>query len=224
MKRIHISIKLVITLAFVFARDIPAQSTMRQAGDGCVWKLHEFKELGVRLNYKECDKSHDKWLLRQDGNWIKQDRPSDNVIFGRHELIRVFSKPENQSIEEAISAQVISQIEISEWRSKARNSRDQKLARMACEPIEVKRHFTNTPGKIKLELYPKAGSYRNKIEKDLQSFPRDFGCGRYGAGQGHRYFEYHPNESKTRFLFVEFGWDDDALFEENSIEILEPSL
>jgi hypothetical protein len=44
-----------------------------------------------------------------------------------------------------------------------------------------------------------------------------------GAGQGGRYFAYHPGQSKTRFIFVEFDWDDDALFDDNSIDIVEPT-
>lgn len=198
------------------------QTSLRDPGPGCTWKLHEFRDLGVRINYKSCDSSQSQWELRQKDDWIMQHRLGDDVIFGSHYLIRVFTKPADQSIEDAIREQVISKIEVNEWKSKLRNLKDQKLARKACEPIEVERHFRNTEAKIRLELYPKDGPYRRSIERDLRSFPRNFGCGAYGAGQGSRYFEYHPQASKTRFIFVEFGWDEDAMFEENSIELFEP--
>lgn len=208
-----------------------AQTHLRDAGAGCIWKPYEFLDLGVRINYKSCDPSQDQWELRQKDDWITQHRLGDDVIFGSHYLIKVFTKPENQSIEDAIREQVISKIEVSEWRQKALNLRDQKQARKVCQPVEFGlRHRTrakplNTDevgGKVLLELIPSPSAYRRRIEKDLQQFPRDFGCGSFGAGQGTRYFEYHPKESKARFIFVEFGWDDDALFEEDSIELFEP--
>jgi len=63
------------------------------------------------------------------------------------------------------------------------------------------------------------GAYAKKIDKELQQEPRDFGCGNYGAGQSTMYFEYHPGETKTKFLWVDTG-QDEPLFDQASIEFL----
>jgi hypothetical protein len=63
------------------------------------------------------------------------------------------------------------------------------------------------------------GAYAQKIDKELKQEPRDFGCGEFGAGQSTAYFEYHPEESKTKFLYVDTG-QDEPLFDQASIEFL----
>ncbi len=201
---------------------VSAQSFVRSAGEGCVWKPYEFLELGIRLKYKHCTDPNSHFTLRQESDWIKQHRPADDVIFGSHNLIRVFTKRPEQTIEEAIKEQVVAHITVSEWKQESRNLRDQKIARKVCHAVYSEMHRTSSPDKIRLEIYPQKGPYLSSIKKDLEKFPRDFGCGEYGAGQGMRYFEYQPSKSKTRFIFVEFGWDTDALFDEDSIEIFAP--
>jgi hypothetical protein len=76
--------------------------------------------------------------------------------------------------------------------------------------------FTDRQKRL-LTLMP-TGAYRTRILADLQQEPRDFGCGPYGATQGVTYFEYHPHESRTVFLFVVYG-EDEPLFDEQSILI-----
>ena len=70
------------------------------------------------------------------------------------------------------------------------------------------------------ELVP-TGAYARLIDRELRKGPRDFGCGAYGKGQANAYFEYHPGESKTKFLWVNAG-QDAPLFDENSVEIVGP--
>lgn len=212
----------LLFMALFCTQNVIAQTLARSAGEGCIWKPYKFKQLGIRLNYKDCADPDSRFVLRQDGDWIKQHRPADDVIFGSHHLIRVFSKSEHQSIEAAIKEQIVANITISEWKQSSRNLRDQRSARAVCRAVVMKPRQGLSADKILLEIYPKNGAYYSKIKQDLKKFPCDFGCGEYGAGQGSRYFEYHPTKSKTRFIFVEFGWDDDALFDENSIEIFEP--
>lgn len=222
MKRDNLYRSIIFILSLFCIQGVSAQTFVRSAGEGCVWKPYEFKQLGIRLNYKDCADPDSRFVLRQDGDWIMQHRPADNVIFGSDHFIQVFSKPEHQSIEAAIKEQIVANISISEWKQASRNLRDQKSARAVCRAVVMKTRRGLSADKIRLEIYPKNGAYYSRIKQDLKKFPRDFGCGEYGAGQGGRYFEYHPTKSKTRFIFVEFGWDDDALFDENSIEIFEP--
>jgi hypothetical protein len=75
-------------------------------------------------------------------------------------------------------------------------------------------------GRLVFELVP-TGAYARWIDRELQKGPRDFGCGAYGKGQETVYFEYHPAESKTKFMFVNYG-PDAPLFDENSIEFFSP--
>lgn len=58
--------------------------------------------------------------------------------------------------------------------------------------------------------------YRDQVYAELRQYPRDFGCGPFGEGQGSTYFEYHPNESLTRYAFVIYGMDE-PLFDERSL-------
>jgi hypothetical protein len=209
----------LFSLVFVnglLASDAEAQTASRNAGAGCAWKPYEFKELGVRLLFKDCKDPVAQYELHLEGDWIKVRRPSDPVTFGSQYLIRVLSKPADQSITEAIQNQFVAQIVIDDSTDKRKNSRDQIAARKQCGVI-AKAQWNDDPLLQRFEIMPKPGKYKRQIDRQLQKEPRDFGCGVYGAGQSTTYFEYHPQQSKTKFIYVNFGWDEDALFDEKTI-------
>jgi hypothetical protein len=200
----------------LITNNVAAQTASRDAGAGCMWKAYEFKKLGVRLLFKDCKDPAAHYELRQEGDWIKMHRPSDPVTFGSQYLIRVLSKPADQSIAESIQKQFVEQILISDSTDQRKNKRDQIVARKQCGVI-AKTQWNNDPLLQRFEIMPKPGKYKRQIERALQKEPRDYGCGEYGAGQSTTYFEYHPQQSKTKFIYVNFGWDDDALFDEKTI-------
>lgn len=200
----------------LIANDAEAQTPSRDAGAGCTWKPYEFKELGVRLLFKDCEDPAAHYELHREGDWIKMRRPSDPVTFGSQYLIRVLTKPADQGITESIQKQFVEQIVINDSTDKSKNKRDQFVARKQCGVI-VKAQWNDDPLLQRFEIMPKPGKYKRQIDRQLQKEPRDFGCGEYGAGQSTTYFEYHPQQSKTKFIYVNFGWDEDALFDEKTI-------
>jgi hypothetical protein len=92
------------------------------------------------------------------------------------------------------------------------------VARASCQVRPFKNPEVKGAGKHLFTILP-TGAYARKIRKELHESPRDFGCGEFGAGQSTAYFEYHPAESRTTFLYVDTG-QDEPLFDQASIEII----
>ncbi len=192
------------------AEDIKGSRSPYQNWD-CAWKQHEFKDPGVRLLFQKCSSPKMYYELSVKDGWIEQHRPSDDVIFGSHRILRMFSKPAGQSIEDAIKINFIDKI-------KLQNKSEELQARKSCKVVKTT-GFSLQGGKITLTIKP-TGNYEKAIMKKLAKSPGDFGCGEYGQRQGLTYFEYHPLESKTKYAFVIYGFDE-PLFDENSIEFIE---
>lgn len=184
----------------------------RPAMEGCVWKPYQSQRLGIRLLFQECADPGQRYVLTENGDWLERHRPADDVIFGSHRIIRVFSKPASQSIEDTIRKNFIGRITLDD-------KREQAQARKHCRVVETPDYRLKDEQKITLTLVP-TGRYKKKIDKDLQDSPRDFGCGEYGMDQAGTYFEYHPTRTKTKYAFVIYGMDE-PLFDENSIEFIE---
>lgn len=179
----------------------------RDPEPGCTWQPFESRELGIRLLVQDCADPRAKYVFSARDGWLEQHRPADDMTFGSSRVIRVLSKPADQPIETAIRAQFIATLA-------------EREAQASCKVVPAKETAVKRGGKRLFELVP-TGAYEKKILRELQKEPRDFGCGDYGKGQSTVYFEYHPAESKTRFLWVDAG-QDAPLFDENSIEFISP--
>ncbi len=173
----------------------------RAPGEGCTWR--PFQALGLRLLVQECTADWMHYVFSANGDWIEEHRPSDDRTFGGHGIIRVLRKPADMPIEQAIMEFAGSTLPAE--------------ARGQCVVAAPEHTPIKDARKIVLTLKP-AGAYARKIEAEMRKGPRDFGCGQYGAGLQDTYFEYHPNESRTRFLFVVYGMDE-PLFDERNIGI-----
>jgi hypothetical protein len=184
-----------------------AGAASRDPETGCTWQPFESKELGVRLLVQDCTDPSAKYVFSAKDGWLEQHRPADDRTFGSPRVLRVLSKPADQPIEAAIRAQFIATLA-------------DKAARASCKVAPAKKTAVKGGGKQVFELVP-TGAYEKKIMRELQKEPRDFGCGDYGKGQSTVYFEYHPAQSKTRFIWVDAG-QDAPLFDENSIEFIPP--
>ncbi|HYM73047.1 MAG TPA: hypothetical protein VET89_08705 [Stellaceae bacterium] len=112
------------------------------------------------------------------------------------------SKPADQTIEAAIAQQFIATLTDTE-------------AKASCKVRAFKNPAVKGKGKLLFQIMP-TGAYARKVEKKLQQEPGDFGCGDFGAGQSTAYFEYHPAETKAKFLYVDTG-QDEPLFDQDSI-------
>jgi hypothetical protein len=191
--------------ALLLAAMIPvAAMAQRPPEPGCAWR--PFTGLGLSLKVQDCSDPGLRYVFSVKGDWIEQHRPSDDATFGAHQVIRVLTKPAQMPIEQAVLAF-------------ARPTLPPE-AHGACAVVRAERSPLKGKGKVALTLMP-TGAYAKKIDSDLQDEPRDFGCGEYGADQPVTYFEYHPAESRTRFLYVVYG-EDAPLFDEQSIQIGNP--
>jgi hypothetical protein len=182
-----------------------AAQPSRQPYDGCTWRPFESKELGLRLLVQNCTdpKMHYEFSVK-DG-WLEQHRPADDSTFNPARIIRVLSKPADQAIEAAIQQQFIDTL-------------TDKQAKTSCKPRPFKNPAVKAKGSLLFQIMP-TGAYAKLIQKRLEKEPGDFGCGDFGAGQSTAYFEYHPDETKTKFLYVDTG-QDEPLFDEGSIEFI----
>ena len=180
----------------------------RHADPGCAWKPFESPELGIKLLVQDCTDPSAHYVFSAKDGWLEQHRPSDDTTYGSPRVIRVLAKPADQPIEAAIRQQFIDTLA-------------DKTARASCKVAPDKETAVKGAGKQVFELVP-TGAYAKKINcASCGKEPRDFGCGDYGKGQATLYFEYHPGESKTKFIWVDAG-QDAPLFDENSIEFIPP--
>ena len=184
---------------------VAAAETSRAPDPGCSWENFESSDLGVRLLVENCADPSMHYVFSVNGDWVEQHRPSDDRTFGSHEMIRVLTKPADQPVEVAIRERFIARLA-------------EKAARASCKVVPAKDTGVHGDGKILLEIVP-SGAYERKIMRQLKKEPRDFGCGDYGKGQANLYFEYHPAESKTKYLWIDAG-QDEPLFDQDSLKII----
>ena len=196
---------ILLILLVLAARPAAAVEPSRPPDQGCSWESFESASLGIRLLVENCADPGMHYVFSANGDWLEQHRPSDDTIFGSHQVIRVLTKPAEQPIEAAIRQEFIATL-------------TDKAAKASCKVARAKDTGVNGDGKILFELVP-SGAYARKIERELKEEPRDFGCGDYGKGQATRYFEYHPVQSKTKYLWIDAG-QDQPLFDQNSVEII----
>lgn len=175
----------------------------RQAEKTCQWKPFDSSSLGLRMLVQDCASENMHYIFSTNGDWIEAHRPADDATFNGPRQIKVFRKAADQPIEDALRDFFIKQLPAD--------------ASASCMVRPMEKSPVNNKDKIVLEIYP-TGDYEKKILEELKKEPRDFGCGRYGKGQGLSYFEYHPSEDPTKFLFVEYGFDA-PLFDENSLTL-----
>jgi hypothetical protein len=195
---------LLVILVLALCPAAAAQSS-RTPDQGCSWENFESASLGIQLLVENCSDPRMHYVFSAKDDWLEQHRPSDDTIFGSHRVIRVMTKPADQAIEAAISRQFIATL-------------TDKAARASCKVAPAKDTGVRGSGKILREIIP-SGAYARMITRQLKNEPRDFGCGEYGKGQATLYFEYHPAESKTKYLWVDAG-QDEPLFDQNSIKII----
>lgn len=210
MKRQNYIAVFVIPLLYGCAHQIEPIAS-RAAWPGCQWEQHEFKELGVRILFQNCSDPRAHYVLSTRDNWLEQHRPADDVTFGGPHLLQVFTKPADQSIQEAIKERFIKKMVLEDKEAEL-------MARESCQVFSID-HLNLGANKQVFTLSP-TGDYKKKIFEELKEGPRDYGCGVYGEDQGLTYFEYHPLESTTRYAFVVYGYDEPH-FDEQSIEFFE---
>ena len=194
--------------ATVVQADAPPQQASRPAAAGCQWRPFDSAIHGLGLLVQECAGANQHYEFSTDGDWIVAHRPADDKTFGGPGLIKILRKAADEPIEEAIRKDFVQNLPAE--------------AAAAC----VVRPFVESPvrtnDRMIFEIAP-TGDYEKKILAERAKEPGDFGCGPFGKRQGVSYFEYHPSEDPTKFLFVNYGFDA-PLFDENSILLRQTGL
>ena len=182
---------------------------------GCVWTPLDAPGLGLQLLYQKCDLRARKTgyvASAKDGivyeTWEdtgRRDPKDKSPRFGQEPRIQVFTKGADENISVAIKRIA----------AKKQSRRERKHCDVVTKSLDFlnayKRAYVLSPDdELAAKLANKAG--------DGVPPPA---CGPYGdQPDGLGYFEYHPDESTTRFAYVDFGQDEHPLFDESSLVFL----
>lgn len=183
----------------------------RKAWDGCHWSTFADAKAGIKLLYQDCKDPSAHYVFSMKGNVVEKHRPADDVTFNGPTAVEIYEKPVESSMPQAIKTQFIDTLSSTE--------------RANCYVVKEE-PLPDHPGIERYRIVPKA-SYEKKItdafmkENPEGGIPYDTICGDHGQwAAGVAYFEYHPAESKTKFIYVIVG-QDEPLFDENSIVLMD---
>jgi hypothetical protein len=182
---------------------------------GCQWTWLDTPGAGVTLLYQKCvfkSRKTDFAASAKDGivyeTWEdagRRDPKDKSPRFGQEPRIQVFAKGSDENISVAIKRVA----------AKKQSRRERKHCDVVARTFDFlnayKRAYVLSPDEeLAAKLANKAG--------DGVPPPA---CGPYGdQPDGLGYFEYHPDESATRFAYVDFGQDEHPLFDETSLVFL----
>lgn len=159
----------------------------------CESTLFSSKQIGITVPFQQCQED-DPFSLRAVGNTLYLVRRSAVQAAVRSGLpvLDYFKKNADETADQAISRQFVS-------------AQD---AANGCRVAPVNIKGVTSDAKQTFEVVDSVGSGE--------------GCGEFGGAPKQQYFEYHPAESKTRFLFIRRGEDIDRYIDTASIRIGNP--
>ena len=173
---------------------------------GCAWKLFD-STLGLRMRIRNCASDGSQDIFLTNGDWIDVRHQQKGQPIAEIKLIKVLRKQADQPIEETIQQTFINALE-----------GDAKLTCRLRAPTE---NSVKQQDKIILEIAPTDADDAKVVEKQKKN-PDDLGSGAFGGSHGLAYFEYHPSEDPTKYLFVTRRVDL-PLFDENSLQLYQTS-
>lgn len=174
----------------------------RPASSGCAWKPWRDADLGILMLVQDCPGSGARAFVSANSTVrmvLPGKDPTQSPI-----ALEVYEKPERQKLKETIDR-----------RFAAKLTSRQKAG---CEVVDVTDKFQLSGDNEAWQIVP-TGSYKAEAIKQREAEPGAEVCGAYGETDVVQYFEYHPSESKTRYLYVRLG-PEARLFDEQSIRIL----
>jgi hypothetical protein len=179
-------------------RDVP---TTKQ---NCIWDKFESRKLGIEVPIQACswgDLSPEFYEV--DNSIVQMPSKLKNPRKFGSPIIKVFYKKQDEDIKEEIEKEFINKL-----------PKSQKKHCLVNESIFI----LNDPNKQTFVIEPDE-FLQWKIDNDTPNnqAPPD-PCGDFGiSGTGSvKYFEYHPGESTTKYVFVIIG-QDTLLFDEKMI-------
>ena len=200
--------------ALSFATE-PLPGPSRPPEKGCVWTRLSAAGFGLELIYQKCDlgsrktdfaASAKEGIVYETYEETGARKPGDKTPrFSQEPRIKIFTKGAEENISVAIKRVA----------AKKQSRRERKHCDVVAKTLDFldvyKRAYVLSPDdELAAKLANKAG--------DGAPPPA---CGLYGdQPDGLGYFEYHPDESTTRFAFVDFGQDEHPMFDEKSLLFL----
>ncbi len=185
------------------ARPATLAAPSRKPQPGCAWKRFDADALAMSLWYEDCAAPNAHYELSVRNRRLEMHRPSDDVTYNGPYIAEVFSKSATETIERAIERQFISKL------PKNADTRHCKAIR------DVKTSKSLGPDKVVLVIGLDHAYEKKYVARFKDEIPPR-ACGDFGEDyDSSRYFEYHPSESQTSFLFVEAG-QDEAVFDASS--------
>lgn len=174
----------------------------RSASPGCTWKPWRDEQLGIVMLVQECPGGNAHKFVSANSTVrivLPGKDPARSPI-----ALEVYEKPDRQKVRDTIDS-----------RFRAKLSSRQKAG---CDIVEVTDKYPLTRDNEAWQIVP-IGPYKAEAARQRDVEPGAEVCGAYGEIDTVQYFEYHPSESKTRYLYVRLG-PDSRLFDEKSIRIL----
>lgn len=182
---------------------------------GCAWARLDARGLGLQLFGQQCVFKARKTNFAasaKDGivyeTWEDTGPrlPKDKTPrFGQEARIQVFSKGADENILAAIK--------------RVAAQKQSRRERKHCDAVTRTFNFLNAYKRAYV-LTPDDYLASKLAEKNGDGVPPP-ACGAYGdQPDGLAYFEYHPDESATRFAYVDFGQDEHPMFDESSLLFL----
>jgi hypothetical protein len=157
-------------------------------------------ELGVRLLVQRCPDAPLTVLVDESRLLLLADRAP--IEFAQP-VLEVFEKPPAEDLDQSIRKRFVPHL--------------MRRARKDCTIVPSPKADLGDPAKQALELMPNE-RYRADTEHWRANEPAAMVCGPYGEQAQVAYFEYHPTESTSRYLFVRL--DPGAVVDERSIQLL----
>ena len=174
----------------------------RPQGNGCEWKPFEAPALGIRMLVQNCAKPDWRYVFSVSGNAIFVKSGAAKGAEKNEKIVESFTKPAEQSLGDAIAETFVQNLT--------------GTAKASCQVRVVKDSLVVLSEQVIVDIAP-TGAYGVQIADEARAGRQDLGCGAYGANKdGTQYFVYHPDEDKTRYLFIAQP-ENKSLFDQDSI-------
>jgi hypothetical protein len=171
----------------------------RSADAGCKWKPFEDQKVGIRMLTEDC--SPQQYTYSILNNSIERQNIASPSL-PKEKIVEIFTKPAAQTIQNAIQKQFIDTLPgtFSKTCSVIKNEKIlNDSERYSIEPNPARKAILNTEAKSDIPNYSECGEYATDPDSE-------------------QYFEYQPNNSTTKFMFIWVGQETPS-FDEDSIKL-----
>jgi hypothetical protein len=188
----------------------PLPGPSRPPNRGCAWSWLNAPGLGLDVLVQKCAfKARNVAFAAKDGivyqtfEELAPPKKGDKTPrFSQEPRIQVFAKGADENILVAIK--------------RVAAAKQSRRERKHCDPVTRTFDFLNAYKRAYV-LTPDDYLASKLADKAGDGVPPP-ACGAYGdQPDGLAYFEYHPDESTTRFAYVDFGQDEHPMFDESSL-------